>query len=256
MWRTYRKVAPQAIEIQKLFSQKGETLINDHVAFRTYNHKSIDLNVFEENLSRHHRYRAIKDYEWEREGKKLIGRHFEHCVDPATHPLIFVSQFQIESLHPQNQEIIHKMIDSVDAAYDPVRDQRFAVRERIWDPITVNEHASLSEESMIAAWIAAFGFVPSHFTLSINHFNQYSTLQSVNECLVRHGYELNESGGIIKGNEEVGLVWSNTMTDDVDVTFADGHKKIPGAYYEFAQRFVVEQGGEHILFRGFIADPM
>ena len=62
MWNAYKMVAPQASKIQYLFKQKGENIINDHVAFRTYNHKKIDINVFEENLLKYYNYKPIHKY--------------------------------------------------------------------------------------------------------------------------------------------------------------------------------------------------
>ena len=250
MWGSYRKVAPQAIDIHNMFAREGESLVNDHVAFRTFNHKRINLDVFEQNLMRHHEYKPIDSYDIPE--KRLMAKHFEHAHDPLSHPLIFVSEFDIESMNGKNQEIIHKMIDSIDSKFDAVGDDKLLIRERIWNPITIDEYESLCIDSEYASWVAAFGFLPNHFTLSINHFNIYTTLQSVNEYLERHGYAMNKSGGTIKGDESTGLMQSSTMAEMIQVDFKDGTKKIPGAYYEFAQRFVVEQNGRHLLFRGFV----
>ena len=63
MWNTYQKVAPHAQKIHKLFEQQGESIINDHVAFRTYNHNKININVFEDNLHKHYNYKPIHQYQ-------------------------------------------------------------------------------------------------------------------------------------------------------------------------------------------------
>ena len=63
LWRTYQMVAPQANQIHNLFETEGEHLVNDHVAFRSFNHPRIDMNVFEENLFKHYNYKAVDTYD-------------------------------------------------------------------------------------------------------------------------------------------------------------------------------------------------
>ena len=91
------------------------------------------------------------------------------------------------------------MIDSINEEYEPLNDSKFLVSKRIWDPITISEYNNLSLESQYASWVAVFGYIPNHFTVSVNHLHKYTTLQSVNNLLENHGFKLNESGGKIKG---------------------------------------------------------
>lgn len=44
------------------------------------------------------------------------------------------------------------------------------------------------------------------------------------------------------------------MAPLVEMQFKDGTTLIPGAYYEFAHRFVIEHDNESELFRGFVGD--
>jgi len=243
-------VAPQAQKIHKLFNEQGEVLKNDHVAFRTFNHKKLDIQVFEENLYKHYQYKPIDSYDIP--DKNLKAKHFEHITDPEEHPLIFVSEFDINTLNHGNQDTIHHMIDSIDASYDPVQDEKFLIRGRIWDAVTMDEYDDLSMQSQYASWVAVFGYIPNHFTVSVNYLHKYSTLKQVNQFIESNGFALNESGGKIKGTDEIGLMQSSTMAALVEAEFKDGKKMIPGAYYEFAQRFVVEKDNKPVLFRGFV----
>ena len=36
LWRDYTAITPQAARIHALFAARGETIVNDHVALRTY----------------------------------------------------------------------------------------------------------------------------------------------------------------------------------------------------------------------------
>ena len=250
MWNVYKKAAPQAQKIQNLFEREGETLINDHVAFRTYNHKRISIDIFTQNLYKHYHYKPIDEYNIVE--KHLTALHFEHKDYPTQYPLIFVSQFDITTLNNQNQQTIFEMIDTIDSNYKPVDDDKFLIRGKLWDPITIQKYDQLSLESQYASWVAAFGYIPNHFTVAVNYLHKYSTLKSVNKFLEKNGFDLNESGGKIKGNDNIGLMQSSTMASSIDVRFKDGIKSIPGCYYEFAQRFVIENDGELEFFRGFV----
>jgi hypothetical protein len=72
----------------------------------------------------------------------------------------------------------------------------------------------------------------------------------VNTFLKDHGYQLNSSGGEIKGTAKEMLEQSSTLADQVEVRFSDGSHVIPGCYYEFARRYRNAAGK---LFSGFIA---
>ena len=41
-WRRYSEITPDAARIHRLLEARGERIINDHVAFRTFNISKID----------------------------------------------------------------------------------------------------------------------------------------------------------------------------------------------------------------------
>jgi len=108
----------------------------------------------------------------------------------------------------------------------------------------------LLEESEYAAWVAAFGFRPNHFTVSINDLTEFENIKQVNQFIKDNGFSLNSSGGEIKGNVEAFLEQSSTMANTVEVQFSDASLKIPSCFYEFAIRHPLSNGE---LFKGFVA---
>jgi hypothetical protein len=108
----------------------------------------------------------------------------------------------------------------------------------------------LLEESEYAAWVAAFGFRPNHFTVSVNDLKQFSGIAEVNQFVKDNGFTLNTSGGEIKGTPESFLEQSSTMANSVEVEFSNEKRVIPSCFYEFAQRHPLPNGQ---LFKGFIA---
>ena len=75
-------------------------------------------------------------------------------------------------------------------------------------------------------------------------------IETVNQFLKDKGFELNTSGGEIKGNEDVCLKQSATMANIVDWEFNGGKHPIRSCFYEFAERFAMDNGE---LYQGFVA---
>ena len=118
-----------------------------------------------------------------------------------------------------------------------------------WE-VSFKIYEELLEESEYAAWVAAFGIRPNHFTVNLNALKRINGISAFNQFLKDKGFILNSSGGEIKGSPEVLLEQSSTMAGSVSVAFTEGNVDIPGAYFEFARRYP-DKNGE--LFQGFIA---
>lgn len=95
-----------------------------------------------------------------------------------------------------------------------------------------------------------WGFRANHFTIFINHLDNFDSIESLNTFLKEKGYKLNASGGEIKGTREQLLKQSSTLADMVALKFTEGSHNIPCCYYEFAERFEKSPGK---LYTGFIA---
>jgi hypothetical protein len=78
----------------------------------------------------------------------------------------------------------------------------------------------------------------------------FKSLAQMNSLLKESGFELNTSGGEIKGGPDVLLAQSSTMADKIEVQFTNGKKLVPSCFYEFAQRYQTPTGK---LYQGFVA---
>lgn len=244
LWDNYLEVTPSAMKIHGLLadSEQDEAIVNDHVAFRTFNVAKMNL----EKLAAHFLalgYEEKGDYDFK--AKKLSAKHFEH---PDTkQPKVFISELRVEELSEQAQGIIHKLVEHMPD--DAVEKSNFLYSGTHW-PVSQADYATLLEESEYAAWTAAWGYRANHFTVSVNHLKQFDTLEAVNQTLKDAGFVLNTSGGEIKGGEEVCLAQSSTLADTAEVEFSDGNKSIPSCFYEFAQRYNMSNGEQ---YQGFVA---
>ena len=90
MWQDYLKLNPAAKEIVELFKGRGEEVINDHIALRTYDLEKVCIA----RLARPFLdagYRKGGQYCFEE--KKLFAEHFEHG-DPRL-PKVFISELLV-----------------------------------------------------------------------------------------------------------------------------------------------------------------
>lgn len=243
LWENYCEVTPSAQHIHRLLdNSQGSAIINDHIAIRTFNLEKLNL----EKLAAHFRslgYHQGGEYYFE--AKKLYARHFEH--PDATVPKVFISELLVEKCSDALQETVQRLVDGVEPAV--VTDRDFLCSGRHWD-IDYATYQALLEESDYAAWLAAWGYRANHFTVSVNHLSQFTTLEEVNQRLRKEGYRLNSSGGEIKGSPEQLLEQSSTMADRAEAVFSDQTVSIPSCFYEFALRYARPDGE---LFSGFVA---
>lgn len=242
MWQDYCLMNPQSAAIEKLLKNEGETIVNDHIALRTFNHPSMDISVFA-NLIKDFGYSEKQHYEFKE--KKLHAVHYEHQDDQK--PKIFVSELLVEKCSSLIQETVLNLAPYVKKEHK--QNLNFMMMGRPW-PMSYSLYENLAKESEYASWLAAHGFRPNHFTVAIHFLKKLSNIRTLNQFLLEKGYTLNSSGGLIKGNQQEFLEQSSTMAGDVPVSFTEGVFKIPGCYYEFAMRYAMPNGK---LFHGFVA---
>lgn len=243
IWQSYLAVTPSAKKVHELLStNNGSDVINDHVAYRTFNLDKVSLDKLAAHLLALG-YKECGEYHFE--AKKLYAKHFEHA--DSTLPKVFISQLLVEEFSAEAQAIIHKMVEQVDS--EKVAEQSFLYSGTHWT-VSSEDYQTLLAESEYAAWMAAWGYRANHFTVSINHLENFDTIEAVNEAVKAGGFTLNSVGGEIKGSAEVKLEQSSTMADHADVAFSDKTMSIPSCFYEFALRYPLANGE---LYTGFVA---
>ena len=242
MWKDYIQLNPGAQKIVELFESRGDEVVNDHIALRTYNLPKVTIDKLAKPFL-DSGYVEGGDYHFEE--KKLYAKHFQH-PDPEK-PKIFISQLLVEKFSPELQAIVTKVVDQIDEAQVAKFD--FTCTGRSWE-MDSNTYEKLNAESEYAAWLAAIGFRPNHFTVFVNRLNSFNELTELNQTLKDAGFALNDSGGEIKGSKEVFLEQSSTKADKIDIQFSDKEMTIPSCYFEFAKRYPLENGE---LYQGFVA---
>lgn len=241
LWQDYISKTPSAEKVHQVLGG-GAEIINDHVAFRTFNIAPVGLDTLAK-LFEAMGYYANGDYHFE--AKKLRAKHYEHANKDL--PKIFISELLVEEFSPETQQVIADMVASIDPK--AVETASFMYSGPHWQ-VTHAQYEKLLQESEYAAWMSAFGYCANHFTVSINRLPGYTDIEAVNEKLKQQGFTLNSSGGEVKGSPEVYLEQSSTMADRIPVTFADKTVEIPSCFYEFAKRYEMPDGE---IYTGFVA---
>jgi hypothetical protein len=242
MWLDYTQLNPAAKKIHDLFVQEGEKVLNDHVAYRTFNHKKLGIQSLAQHFEKYG-YKAKGDYVFKE--KKLYAKHYEHAN--LNLPKIFISELELEKVEPFIAEEVDKMVQEVPTSL--IQSEEILTCGRPWK-LNHKTYLKLAEVSEYASWVSAFGFRPNHFTVNINALKKFPDIKKVNDFIKAKGFELNAAGGEIKGTPAEYLEQSSTMAKEVSVKFNDGAYPVPACYYEFAKRYTLPSGE---LYQGFIA---
>ena len=243
LWESYRQVTPSADRIHKILgAEEGQAIVNDHIALRTFNLDPVRLDALAEHFLSLG-YEEGGEYHFE--AKKLYARHYEHPSREL--PKVFISELLVEQCSQELQSVVKSLVGQVKP--EAVTADDFLYSGRHWD-VDYQTYRDLMQESEYAAWMAAWGYRANHFTVSINHLEQFGSVPEINQLLKDHGYTVNSSGGEVKGSPEDLLEQSSTMADRVPVTFTDETVTIPSCFYEFALRYPKPDGR---LYSGFVA---
>jgi hypothetical protein len=240
-WERYVRLCPDADRIHSLLEARGERIVNDHLAFRTFDLPGITRHdvgrVFEA-----WGYRRVDD-ELDFPEKKLTANYW---LPPSPeYPRVFVSELVLSKVSAELASWIRGF-----ATCGPIRAEQLL--EPTWAPVRHADYQRFYPESEYAAWTAAFGIQLNHFTVSINALRTFpGGIAELNDYLRASGLVLNEAGGAIKGRPEELLEQSSTQARAVPCLFDGGVRaEIPGCYYEFARRYPLPEGRG--LFEGFI----
>jgi hypothetical protein len=240
LWGDFALIAPQAAAIRKRLEEHGETVQNDHVAFRTFDLAPVSLERLEPQVLLLG-YRLLDEYRFE--DKHLRARAYV-CQG---WPRIFLSELLTEELSGWAQDLMQRMVAQLPAGFGSGPELFWA--GRVWPALRFADYERLSSESEYAGWVGALGLRANHFTVSINQLQKLTSVESVLCFIEAAGYRINESGGRVKGSRDVLLEQGATLADRVAVPFAEGPRIIPTCYYEFALRHRDRAGR---LYEGFV----
>ncbi len=243
IWQQYVQLNPEALKINQLLQASGDTVFNDHVAYRTLNHPKLGIQSLAKMFTPYG-YEPKGDYHFE--AKKLYAIHLENSLNPKL-PKVFISELLTEQLSQELQSTMNTIVDQIPD--EKLNHQSICTAGRLWDA-SFKTYQNLYAESEYAAWFYAYGFCANHFTVNLNSLTAFKEVQDLNAFLQKNGFALNASGGLVKGTPSDFLEQSSTMAYEMSLQFSDGQHKVPSCYYEFAKRYPMKNG---LMYQGFVA---
>ena len=243
LWRNYTLQNPSAQAIHDLFIKENEAVVNDHIAFRTFDDSRMNIQVLAKKFIKAG-YEFVGEYKFE--DKHLNAVHLEHPTEEA--PRVFISELILSEFSEEFQKIIKKRINSVGNAY--YSDPDLIYKGSVWNKPSFETYQKIRTESEYGAWLYVHGFRVNHFTVNINTLKKYDTIEKVNKFIKDSGFPMNPVGGEIKGTSDKFLQQSSTLAEIIQMEFEEGTYEVPACFYEFAIRYPDSNGQ---LFSGFIA---
>ena len=113
MWQDYITINPMAKKIADLFESKGETIQNDHIALRSFNHPRVNVDVMARPFLEAG-YKYAGDYHFPE--KKLYAKHYEHSDKSL--PKIFISELKLEEFSSDLQNTVNVLDNQIPAGIE------------------------------------------------------------------------------------------------------------------------------------------
>lgn len=268
LWRQYLARVSYARVYQDMITNAQGTVANDHIAFRSLRlnintpngEVNLGIKLFEPIL-RILGYEAADEYFFP---NHLYARYYRHPQQQEYDlPKLFISELIVEQLPPDIATLICDTVESANLAYftnfeadksiDPTQ-----IFTRPWQPPHRSVVEKVNSLSQYGAWVLLHGYAVNHFTGYVNRQNtpQYPDINSTAQGLANLGVPMKAE---IEGNVSVGLRQTATQAVTELVTVINETNQetlIPWtyAYYEIAERYMVESAGKQMLFDGFLGN--
>jgi hypothetical protein len=244
LWNDYTSQNPDVKKVYDLFVSAGESVVNDHIAFRTFNDPRINVEVLSKVFI-NSGYQEKGQYVFEK--KHLFAKHYEHTTEKDM-PRVFISELKTEDFSKELQLIVKQCVDKIPSPL--LHSEELIFSGNTWGTPSFNVYESLRAETEYAAWLYVNGFTANHFTVSVNHLKKYDSIQKVNEFIKSHGFLMNDAEVEIQGTPEELLEQSSIRAAIKPLPFIEGIYDVTSCYYEFARRYPDSNGQ---LYSGFIA---
>lgn len=276
LWLEYSSRVGYARTYQKMITEKGGTIVNDHIAFRSLR-MTVDAPQGKVNLGIDYLGKLAEALGYEAAGEytftqtHLYARHYRHPQQEEFDlPKLFISELIVDELPEKVVELLHQTVageklPSLLAIIDTFGNQsKHLVQElqkiftRPWQPPLYSVLQEVNQVTQYGAWVLLHGYAVNHFTGYVNRQNtpKYPDIDTTASGLANLGVPMKAK---IEGDITCGLRQTATQAVTEAVTVLDDTTstaiQIPWtyAYYEIAQRYMVDvDASQQVLFDGFL----
>lgn len=243
LWQVYRRITPQ---IQCLETALNTSLPLDHFAV-------IDLPGPHTGIPQLKQIFSALDFEVRGQGYLadkqnefwwMAEKNAQEKLAKDVLPQVVVADFRLDELPFEIKKIIKKyaaqsprfsLLQKQNTIQQSAMNHYFSGRD--WPLPTVAEFKAVQEFNELLAWVLVFGRKPNHFTVAVHLLSGFKNLYEFNQFLIDDlQFELNQRGGVIKGNAAVGIEQSSTVGVPTIMQLADGQVMLAGSFIEFVWR--------------------
>ncbi|MBE9053013.1 DUF1338 domain-containing protein [Nostocales cyanobacterium LEGE 11386] len=274
LWQEYTTRVSYARTYQQMITSAGGTIANDHIAFRSLRlfvdspQGQINLGIdYLGKLAEALGYVIAGEYNFA--NTHLYARHYHHPQQKEFNlPKLFISELVVNELPANITQLIQQTVASatsnlLDSFSTNIKElsapQLQKVFTRPWQPPQRSVVEAVNQVSQYGAWVLLHGYAVNHFTGYVNHQNTaaYPDIDTTARGLANLGVPMKPE---IEGNITCGLRQTATQAVTEMVTVLDDasgtEMQIPWtyAYYEIAQRYMVETDGKPELFDAFLGN--
>lgn len=268
LWLEYIKKVNYAQTYQQMITDKGGTVKNDHIAFRSLR-MNVDTNQGKINFGINYIEQIVKLLGYEAAGEytfpkiHLYARHYCHPQQEEFDlPKLFISELIVDELPANIEQLIYQTIAKVDfnsfiaTKPQPNINDIANIFTRPWQPPQHSIVEQVNQVSQYGAWVLLHGYAVNHFTGYVNQNTpEYPDIDTIARALANLGVPMKAE---IEGDVRYGLRQTATQAVTQMVTVLDDKSgaevQIPWtyAYYEIAQRYLIEVEGQQVLFDAFL----
>ncbi|PMB19221.1 DUF1338 domain-containing protein [Fischerella thermalis] len=275
LWREYSRRVSYAQTYAQMITKAGGTVANDHIAFRSLR-MTVDSPQGKVNLGIEYLGQVAEALGYEVAGEytfsetHLYARHYRHPQQQAFElPKLFISELIVDELPEEIIQLIQQTVKGVNllspsAIFKNFDDNTKRLAKELlkiftcpWQPPRRSVVEQVNKVTQYGAWVLLHGYAVNHFTGYVNRQNttEYPDIDTTARGLENLGVPMKPE---IEGDVACGLRQTATqaVTEIVTVLdeFTDTEIQIPWtyAYYEIAQRYMVEESGNRVLFDAFL----
>jgi Domain of unknown function (DUF1338) len=272
LWQEYRRRVVYASIYEEMITAAGGSIANDHIAFRSLRlnldtpEGIVNLGIeYLESFLNFLGYEVAGEYNFPE--THLYARHYRHLQQEEFNlPKLFISELIVDELPKSTQKLIYETVSAVkpELYFEPTTienllSEGLGLFNRPWQAPKRCIVEEVNQVTQYGAWVLLHGYAVNHFTGYVNIQNtpQFADIETTARGLANLGVPMKAD---IEGDIKCGLRQTATQAVTETVTVIDEKSgeevQIPWtyAYYEIAERYLIEMDGKQELFDGFLGN--
>ncbi|MBT5855358.1 DUF1338 family protein [bacterium] len=184
---------PDAARIFQLIQDRGDIISNDHVAFRSFDMRSL-LKVFLPFGYEVQYQNQTEKIPFNFVQKKLTAVWLKH--PNADMPRVFISQLRLDEL-PKVATLMQPYIDGLNDPIDTIEPMDVPrlieyLHTGLWPTPTYKDYSEIGQHSEYLAWVLYNEYYLNHFTLTVNRLQSFDFQTQIQTVINQYSDEIRD----------------------------------------------------------------